>query len=84
LAGLAIGLLAFATWGSKGPMPGLALALVFFAPLLAIAGSQVGKSILAVVKEPRELPVKVMLPILGIGMPLATGLIDLYLRTVTP
>jgi len=84
LAGLAIGLLAFATWGSKGPMPGVALALVFVAPLVAIAGSQVGKSILAVVKEPRELPVKVMVPILGIGMPLATGLIDLYLRTVTP
>lgn len=84
LAGLGIGLVAFATWGSKGPMPALALALVFAAPLVAIVGSRIGRAIFAVVREPRELPVKTMVPLLGFGVPLATGLVDLCLRTVTP
>jgi hypothetical protein len=78
-----MGSIAFLMWGSAGPMPGLALALVALAPLLGLAGSYVGRSILRVVVEPRERAVKTLLPVLGVGMPMMTGMIDIYLRMTT-
>jgi hypothetical protein len=83
LAGAAMGALAYATWGVRGPAPEVALAAVGAAPVLALLGARAGRWVIGVAKEPLEIRVKVLLPVLGIGMPLLTGLADLYLRMNT-
>jgi len=80
-AGVVFGVLALATWG---PQPaGWAGPLLIAAALLAGLGAALGRRIGAVLLHPdgRTVP---WLVLLGVAVPGLTGLVDLWLRTVTP
>ena len=83
IAGLATGLATFAGWGRTDDA-GLALALVAVAPFAGWAGAALAGYAWRAVSEPTPRRAGVFLAVTGLGVPLATGAIDLYMRNAVP
>ncbi len=79
-AGLTLGLLSALVWNLSGP--GLVFGLAA-GPAL-VAGSVVGRGLWAVSEGPTRRGLSVVIPLLGLGLPVLTGTLDLYLRLHTP
>jgi hypothetical protein len=78
-AGVLFGLLTLLVWGS-GPV---AAAAALAAGPMMWGGAVVGARIFKVVEAPTRKDLSWAVPLLGVGMPLLTGAVDLYLRVAT-
>jgi hypothetical protein len=79
-AGLVYGFLVVAIWGPYRPLGGL---LILVAAPLLLAGASLGTWIFGVLERPSYGRVWTLL-LLGVAVPLVTGVVDLYLRLNTP
>jgi hypothetical protein len=81
LAGILFGLLVFSIWGEQGSGT-WALALLG-APLMLL-GKRIGERAYAIIEQPASFRAVLPLFVAAVVMPLLTGVIDLYIRSVTP
>jgi hypothetical protein len=82
-AGAAVGILSFLIWGRQ-VMAGLACLVAPSAILAAVLGSGLGERIFAGLEAPISRFNAALIFGMGFGLPLLTGLVDLFLRFSTP
>ncbi len=80
VTGLLFGLITFLIWG-RHPISPLLIPLAAPATVL---GSRIGRWLHGLMLGPTKEGVLRFLPIAGLAMPLVVGMVDLYLRSVTP
>lgn len=80
LTGGILGSLTFLVWGRQ---PWGALLIPLAAPAMVV-GSRLGNWIHRVLQNPSLGKLKWLVPLAGVGMPILVGLLDLYLRRLTP
>ena len=83
VAGLGTGVAAFLGWGLAGD-PAVALALVPLTPVVGVVGGWLGRFVWQTIAEPTAKRTLALGVLGGIGCPLATGLVDLYMRSSVP
>jgi hypothetical protein len=77
VAGLPFGVLAILAWGASP-------ALVLVAGPALLAGASIGDWIFRVLERPTGRGVLAVIGLLGLGIPLVSGIVDLFLRARTP